>query len=547
METMNAVHRRVVETYLSTIDVDNPPTPDEIEADIINMLEKEFEYQNSIRQKSNKLKTPHVLLPIEIAMILIKLYPICRIPGADTTETNSDSEYDLLGLYHYDGPNAGVYTIGLDDFRKIIRQFHYSISVKDMMEVISNLKDMAPIRPRCENRDLIAVNNGIFNYTTKQLLPFTPELVFLSKSRVDYNPTATNVVIHNDDDNTDWDVDTWFSSLSDDSEIVHLLWELVGAVIRPNVRWNKAAFLYSERGNNGKGTLCTLMRNLCGSGSHTSIPLTDFSKDFMLEPLINSSAIIVDENDVGVYIDRCANLKAVITNDIIQINRKYKIPISYRFKGFMIQCLNEFPKIKDKSDSFYRRQLFIPMTKCFTGMERKYIKDDYLGRKEVLEYVLFKVLNTDYYTLSEPAACKNILDEYKEFNDPVRRYWDEFSNQFVWDLLPFNFLYDLFREWFKQDSPSGTMIGKTTFIKDLINVVDTDDQWTCVDKSTKIRTSSLMNKPEMLIVDFGLKNWYNPNYKGTKPTEIVKPALAQAYRGIRRSTTSTTPAANDDA
>ena len=49
METMNAVHRRVVETYLSTIDVDNPPTPDEIEADIINMLEKEFEYQKSFQ------------------------------------------------------------------------------------------------------------------------------------------------------------------------------------------------------------------------------------------------------------------------------------------------------------------------------------------------------------------------------------------------------------------------------------------------------------------------------------------------------------------
>ena len=108
----------------------------------------------------------------------------------------------------------------------------------------------------------------------------------------------------------------------------------------------------------------------------------------MLEPMLYSVAIIVDENDVGTYIDKAANLKAIVTGDVIQINRKFKTPIPYQFKGFMVQCLNEMPRVKDKSDSFFRRQLFIPFTKCFTGAERKYIKQDYLKRKEVLEYGL---------------------------------------------------------------------------------------------------------------------------------------------------------------
>ena len=80
----------------------------------------------------------------------------------------------------------------------------------------------------------------------------------------------------------------------------------------------------------------------------------------MLEPLIQATAIIVDENDVGTYIDKAANLKAIVTGDTIQMNRKFKMPIAYQFKGFMVQCLNEMPRIRDKSDSFYRRQLFIP-------------------------------------------------------------------------------------------------------------------------------------------------------------------------------------------
>ena len=73
--------------------------------------------------------------------------------------------------------------------------------------------------------------------------------------------------------------------------------------------------------------------------------MSDFSKDFHLEPLIHASAIIVDENDVGVYLDKVANLKAVITNDVVLINRKFKMPVSYQFFGFMVQCLNEYPRI----------------------------------------------------------------------------------------------------------------------------------------------------------------------------------------------------------
>lgn len=86
--------------------------------------------------------------------------------------------------------------------------------------------------------------------------------------------------------------------------------------------------MYSESGNNGKDTLCVLMKQLVGEGRYAAIPLKDFGNDFMLEPLVSATAVIVDENDVSTYIDKAANLKAVITGDTIQINRKFKAPIS---------------------------------------------------------------------------------------------------------------------------------------------------------------------------------------------------------------------------
>ncbi len=59
----------------------------------------------------------------------------------------------------------------------------------------------------------------------------------------------------------------------------------------------------------------------------------------------------------------------------------------------------------------YRRLLVVPFDKRFEGCERKYIKNDYLHRKEVLEYVLFHVLREmDYYELSVPEASVDELN-----------------------------------------------------------------------------------------------------------------------------------------
>ena len=177
-------------------------------------------------------------------------------------------------------------------------------------------------------------------------------------------------------------------SLSDDDEIVQTLWEVLGCIIRPNVPWNKSVWFYSETGNNGKGTLCELMRQLCGEGTYAAIPLVDMGKDFMLEPLTRATAIIVDENDVGTFIDKAANLKAIITGDTVQINRKFKTPIPYQFHGFMVQCLNEMPRIKDKSDSFFScsfhlKNVLLALSENTLNMtiyiERMYLNMCYVG------------------------------------------------------------------------------------------------------------------------------------------------------------------------
>ena len=528
--TLNQVIQEVTEAY-ANVTLFDTKSPSDIESEVVSYIHDRIKQVNDDLDKGDKLRAPQKLCVSQVATLMLHMYPIIRVKCGGT---NADPSYDLLAIYQDDGPDAGTYVTDDDVFKKLAKQLNYSMLPKELSDVVEMLTLEAPRKFRTVDKDLIAVNNGIFDFKTKTLIPFSQDYIFLSKSKVNYNAAAANVIIHNDVDHTDWDVDSWMNELSDDPEVVDVLWQILSAIIRPHVRWNKSAWLYSTQGNNGKGTLCELMRSLVGDGGYAAIPLHAFSEHFALEPLIRASAIIVDENNVGQFVDKAANLKAVITNDVIPINRKFKTTISYQFYGFMVQCLNDYPRVKDRSDSFYRRQLFVPFTKCFTGREKAYIKTDYLHRKEVLEYVLYKVLNMNFYTLSEPESCKLALEEYKEYNDPVRQFLDEILPQFVWDFVPFSFMYDLYKAWSLKNSPGGSLYGRNTYITDVINLLPQYKGWYCQGRQIPVRPGKMMDKPEPLIAAYDLKDWKNPNYTGHDINRICMPELKSTYNGLRR-------------
>lgn len=531
--TLNYIIQHETRRFIDNLDPSNPPTPTEIEIDLIQQIKAQIQILNADLDSKNRMVAPKALNHSQIAELMMALYPIAKII---VSENEDDPDANVLAIYQKEGKFKGTYRYNKKDLRKIARQFKYGLNMREFEEIEEVLKDIAPQKRRTTDPDLIAVENGIFNYKTKELQPFDPELVYLSKSQVAYNDHAKNIIIHNDDDDTDWDVETWVEELSDDPEIIKSLWEIMSAIVRPHVRWDKAAWLFSTKGANGKGTLVTLMRNLVGQNSYASIPIDDFSgkNQFSLAPLLNATSVIVDENDVGTYIDKAANLKAVVTNDVITIEKKGKDRIAYQFYGFMVQCLNEFPQVKDKTNSFNRRQLFIPMNKSFEGVERKYIKTDYLFRKDVLEYVLFKVLNTNFYTLSTPEASKEILEEFKSNNDPLYDFTSIMLEDLAWDVVPTDFLYDLYEAWYlKNVSKKGQIGSKIKFKREVETIIQQKfkDKWEYHKGQYRMTVTDITN-PEPYIVQYKLEDWY-ADTTSTNVDKLSKPNLAgRRYSGV---------------
>lgn len=406
-------------------------------------------------------------------------------------------DYDALGVYQEDGPLKGTYDITDMPFRHIARTLKTNYTKQEYPEFLQALRDTSDRVSAYQGGRYIAVNNGIIDYedqrSPKQLLPFTHDLVFLNKSRVDYIPNAPLTNVHNDKDGTDWNVEEFIDNLTDNPEVRMLLWQILGAFVRPGGTrqsketggwggFTKCIFLISSKGNNGKGSFCQLVRNLCGPTTVMSIPLDKMGKDFLLEPLIGKTAIITDESNVGGYLEECSTLKSLVTHDPIQINRKNRTAVEYTFCGMTMFCLNDMPRIRDKSRSFLRRLLCINFLKDFTQNERKYIKDDYINRPEVLEYVLQKVINLpNYYKLSEPQECKELLADFALQNDPVRQFLDENLHRFRWHLLPFGFLHDAYVSYSRRANPSGSPLGKQAFITSLLDLLPEYPDWECPD------------------------------------------------------------------
>lgn len=490
-------------------------------------IKAQYPYQ---KQGSKRFKNLVTLHPYQVARMTISYFYIKRIMWSKKEDKDNFS----LAIYHTSGEDEGIYDTSDFSLELAVGKISALLDGGELKMTLRIIKSLAPMAVRNDNPDLIAVNNGIFDYKEKKLLPFSPDYIFLTKSKIDFNPKAKLVDITMSDGEI-WNVETWLNSLSDDPEVVNSLWEITSAILRPHVSWNKAIFLYSPIGNNGKGTYCELLRNLLGANAYSSISIKNFSKEFMLTPLLKVNAVIADENETQNYLENAENFKSAVTGDYLRINIKNKEPKDLVYKGLIVQCVNNVVKARDKSQSFYRRLLILPLEKRFEGIERKYIKDDYIKRQEVLEYVLYKALMSDFYEFSDVSASTRLVNEMKEINDPVRQFVFDVFDDFVWDLLPNTFLYDCYKSWFAKNMPSTSKcLSNRNFIKDLKTVLsDEKPEW--VYSENRITVKGRITCPEPLIIKYNLTDWMNSNYKGSDRDLIATPDLSEGrYRGFLR-------------
>ncbi len=207
------------------------------------------------------------------------------------------------------------------------------------------------------------------------------------------------------------------------------------------------------------------------------------------------------------------------------------------------------PSSKDKSESLYRRFILIPFRKRYVGAdENKAIKNDYLKRPEVLAYVAHKALMWPWFdSFIEPAVCQELLGEMRVENDPVLQFAEEFLPQFVWDLLPWGFLYGVYSAWMRKEVPNGRAVSSREFNKRLTAYVDATPSCGWVvphgadGKQKSMRTQNRIVGDEPLAVEYDLSNWFDLQPVGGSMCKIGIPHnMPVSARGLLRAGTSST-------
>lgn len=334
-----------------------------------------------------------------------------NIPMKLTGETEDTS---IIYSYNF---SEGIYTGQEAYINRAIAKLEYRFDPRKYTQVHKFLKTQLPYMKKLENKNLIAVNNGVFNKVTKKLEPFNPNYFITSKLATNYNTAAINNYLNIKDNY--FDVDKWFLSIANgDEELVKVLWEIVNEATNPNHTREKMAILYGE-GNNGKGTFQTMLINLIGIENISTLTPHEFSGEFKLEMLQGKVCNIGDDIS-NKYLDDMSNLMSIVTGDPVAVNRKGKSVITARFKLFNLFSANKLPKVRNKSQGTYRRLLIVPFNADFNGqVQDRRIKDEYLKNSTILEYILYTALHLDFEKFSNPRATEKMLEEYKEDNDYI--------------------------------------------------------------------------------------------------------------------------------
>lgn len=515
---------------------------------LLDYLNHRIDIENAIRSDDDKLSPLKELPFLCIAMLIAARGDVALVSGGDKSGQNKKPRLAMddrlrlpIGIYQSSGDNEGVWELTNspdESFGVLIEKYKPTATKKDKAEIFALAKSRLPIVSTCCISYLAAFENGIWDALNKKLLPFSKDLVFTSKCHTNLNVNAQNPFIHIPEDGSTWDVDTWLSELGD-ADMVMTIKEVIAASMLTNTSFDKMVLFFSSSGCNCKGTLCQLIRNILGEETVANIPLNEFSKSFGLSKLPGANAIIVDENSVSDFSKGLQELKAVITNDIVSVNQKYIKEFDYRFKGRVIQCINDLPNTNDKTNSFLRRLHIVTFENTFVTNPKKYIKDRLIYMEEVKEYIVKMVMvDMPYFdSFTETAATKRALASYLDATNAVVAYLNEILPLVQWDLLPGqDFLYSGFQTWYKNYSPSGKVCGRTDFydtVRTYVNSSTTEWEWTDCCRSQGYIDPSVR---EPLLIDLGLTEFINPVYAPGNPQREYPDVrkIKTKYSGLKR-------------
>lgn len=318
----------------------------------------------------------------------------------------------------------GIYQSDLNVIANVMRSYIPNIKKSQKTEVLDYMYDMAEER-KASDANLIAFNNGIYDLVTGELKPFSTDIVITNKIPWDYNPDAYFEL-----------ADKTLNKLAcDDAAIRALLEECIGYCFYRTNTFNRAFILTGDK-SNGKSTFLKVLSEILGNENITSLDLKNLGDRFSKASLYNKLANIGDDIS-DEFIQDASLFKKITDGGRIQAEKKGQDPFEFNPFVKLIFSVNNMPRIKDKTGAVLRRLVIIPFNARFQETDEDFnpnIKNE-LIKKDSIEYLirlgiagLKRVICKNTFTASKKVQKE--IDEYEDFNNPVKGFFRECDEQF---------------------------------------------------------------------------------------------------------------------
>lgn len=385
----------------------------------------------------------------------------CNLSTAVIGENSGDLENSKLYFYHLD---QGIYTSSERTLERLILKIEPTLTIQKRKEVRAWLRIEAPGRSVESSPNLVPVGNGIYNKKNNTLLPFSPGMVFTTKVATKYRKGDLIEPEYNG-----WKFSAWIEELANgDPEKITLIWQMIASVVQNRKAINVLfALVDEEQGRTGKSTFEQLLMELVGADNYRPLKLQQFDEAFLLAQAADATLIVGDDNNPKGYIDDGSNLKSCVTGELVLINPKGMKPFSTRFNATIVQSMNGFPRFKDTSGALYRRFRMILFNHQYPDTpEGRKIKDDYIHRPALLEWILKKALTINIDTIIETKESQRLVKEARLDNDPVLYFVKNYLPELKSTRVPIRFLFNYFLSAMEAEN-SPQRIKQQTFTRQL--------------------------------------------------------------------------------
>lgn len=264
----------------------------------------------------------------------------------------------------------------------------------------------------------IVVNNGMLDWQTGNIVPWSPEFTTTISFDVDYDPTATCPRF-----------EQYMSEWLPSETVRNVVQEFIGYCLIPNTKFRKALFLYGK-GKNGKSMLLEFLQKFFGEHKST-LSYDGLFQRFGTANLKGKLVNIFDDTTVSFTKDT-GIVKNLVAGGTISAEFKGRDHFTFTNVARFIFSAQETPKTSDHSDAWYDRWIFVKFPNKFRASNEKKTEIETAMEEELpgifnwMVEGLKRLMENDGFTNSTELLISS--QEYRQTNDSIALFIGNMCN-----------------------------------------------------------------------------------------------------------------------